>query len=230
MVSPQFSRLDNNTNPTTVGPLSLRDAFYNHEQYFTSGGTDPILRGLMKDTSREVDEFMTRVLTTQLLAPAHSIVGQDLAALNIQRGRDHGIPSYTSFQHYCGNTLPKFHSQSIEHKLKELYGNVGIDLWIGGLAEKKIKESNLGPTFACIIGKTFADLRNGDRYYWENQNLFTNNQRNMLGKIRLSKIICDNADDISQIIPNALETNQPECNCSELPLFSLEDWKEECSS
>ena len=63
----------------------------------------------------------------------------------------------------------EFTSLTTELRLRDLYGKRGfrdgIHLWVGGLSEKKVKGSNLGPTLACIIGKTFADLRNGDRFY-----------------------------------------------------------------
>ena len=46
--------------------------------------------------------------------------------------------------------------------LKDLYGAsgfaAGIDLWVGGLAEKRIEGSNLGSTFVWIIEKPFADV------------------------------------------------------------------------
>lgn len=45
-----------------------------------------------------------------------------------------------------------------------------IDLWIGGLAENKEGKADVitGPTFTCIIGQQFKDLKEGDRFYYEN--------------------------------------------------------------
>ena len=64
--------------------------------------------------------------------------------------------------------------------LKDLYEASGfadgIDLWVEGLAEKRIEGSNLGLTFACIIGKTLADVCDGDIIFWENPGVFTDNQ------------------------------------------------------
>ena len=118
-----------------------------------------------------------------------------------------------------------------EIRLKNLYGirgyREGIDLWVGGLAEKRIEGSNLGPTFACIIGKTFADLRNGDRFYYENPGVFTDAQKTSLGNIKFSKVICDNADNITKIIPRAFETGQQEEGCDSLSSLNLNLWKDD---
>ena len=237
LIRPEFTRLDKDNKPLDIGPLSLRDSFFNPLQYFISGGTDPILRGLMQDRSREVDAFLNMVLTEQLFAPTSIGLGQDLASRNIQRGREHGQPSYRSFQEYCYNIYEvpsRFHSQGVEGRLRRLYGFTGftngIDLFAGGLAEERMSGSNLGPTFACIIGKTFADIRNGDRFYWENPdgNVFTESQRNTLSNIRMSKVICDNGDDITTIIPKAFETGQEEQSCDSLPSLDLDHWRDTC--
>ena len=234
LIQPNFARLDGENKPLSIGPLGLREAFFNPLQYFTSGGTDPILRGLLQDKSREVDEFVNRVLTTQLFASSDGSLGQDLAARNIQRGRDHAIPSYREFQRFCFDTFgvsSEFASVITTVRLHQLYGVSGfadgIDLWVGGLAEKRLEGSNLGPTFACIIGKTFADLRDGDRFFWENPGVFTEDQRNSLSNIRFSKVICDNADDITSIIPSAFETGQEEQDCESLPNLDFNLWKDD---
>ena len=234
LIRPTFARLDNENKPLSIGPLGLRESFFNPLQYYISGGTDPILRGLLEEKSREVDEFVNIVLTTQLFAPSDDSLGQDLAARNIQRGREHAIPSYREFQQYCFDRFgvsSKFSNVFTEVRLRNLYGNsgfrTGIDLWVGGLAEETMEGSHLGPTFACIIGKTFADLRDGDRFYYENPGVFTEDQQNSISNVKLSKVICDNADDITKIVPRAFETGQEEKECDSLPSLNLNLWKDD---
>ena len=112
----------------------------------------------------------------------------DLAATNINRGRDHGIPSYNQFRQYCQLGLASsfsdlrntMSSQSIA-KLQSVYANVNdIDLWVGGLAEGAFISNNqiddtlrtrgsvVGATFTCLLAKQFLELKKGDRYFYEN--------------------------------------------------------------
>jgi len=235
LINPVFARLDEQYKSLSIGPLGLRESFLNPIQYFISGGTDPLLRGLLNDKSRELDEFVNRVLTTQLFAPDDKSVGQDLVSRNIQRGREHGIPSYRVFEQYCLSKFgvpSRFANKVTESKLRFVYGRKGfkdgIDLFVGGLAEDKVEGSNLGPTFACILGEAFANIRNGDRFYVEKPGVFTEDQLNSLHHVRLSKVICTNADNIDVIIPKAFETGQQRRYCSDLPSLDLSLWKDDC--
>lgn len=233
MFTSSTDRLDSEGNMLPIGPLALRDSFFNPLQYFLSGGTDPLLRGMLRSRSRELDEFVTRVLTTQLFVAPDAPLGMDLASRNIQRGRDYGIPSYRAFQRYCSNKYgdrTKFMSRTTAARLGFIYGvkgfTKGIDLWVGGLAEDKLKGSILGPTFACIMGETFSDLRSGDRFYWEKPGVFTAGQRETLSKMTIAKVICDNADNIPNITPRAFEFGLDEVSCNSLPSVDLSQWKD----
>ncbi len=93
-IQPFFERLGKDYRPILAGPLSLVDAFFNNTHFMENGGTDPILRGLLATPARQVDEFLNNVLTNMLFASNSSSPGMDLASLNIQRGRDHGLPTY----------------------------------------------------------------------------------------------------------------------------------------
>lgn len=42
-----------------------------------------------------------------------------------------------------------------------------LELFIGGLAENKMKGSLMGPTFACLNGIQFHHTKFGDRYFYE---------------------------------------------------------------
>lgn len=55
----------------------------------------------------------------------------------------------------------------------------------------------VGPTFACIIGIQFRQLRKCDRFWYESDdpNLkFTEAQLNEIRKSTLSKLVCENMD------------------------------------
>ena len=98
--------------------------------------------------------------------------GKYLAARNIQRGRDHGIPSYSHLRAHCDlKPLTDWDDRPTEIEtadwltLQKVYFHVGdIDGYTGGLSEKAVPGGVVGPTFACYIGKQFKLLMNGDRW------------------------------------------------------------------
>lgn len=232
LIRSQLDRLDKNFRRLDIGPLPLERAFFDPLSYFESGGTDPIARGLAIAQSNPVDEFLNRVLTSKLFSESPGTLGSDLASLNIQRGRDHGIPAYRTWQRFCEQLFPGInatfrHNETVK-TLKELYGEEGfrngIDLWVGGLSEHALPSAMVGPTFACIIGLTFTRVRDGDRFWYENPYVFTPAQRFELKQhSSLAKVICTNGDDIPEIQRSVFRSGE-RVACSNIRGVNLLRW------
>ena len=228
-IQPAFERLGND-GPISEGPLPLVDAFFN-TTHIRKLGTDPILRGLLLSQARKVDEFMNNVLTNYLFADSATAPGLDLASLNIQRGRDHGIPTYPTWKQWAKRECEvesEFRSAITQTRLLRVYGSLdNVDLFVGGLAEIQLPGSLVGAVFACIFSKTFVGLRDGDRFFYDNADpdtaLFSAEQREQLNKASLSRVICDNTD-IVQIQPNAFQSTLSYLPCSELNVVDLTPW------
>lgn len=157
-----------------VGPeQALREVFFEPTSDFeANGGADATLRHLGSDVSQALDVRIVDDLRNFLFAPPDGI---DLAAINIQRGRDLGLgtlnqtrialglPAYTSFDQITSDT-------TAAADLQTAYGSVdAVDLWTGGLAENHVQGAFVGETFRAIIARQFTALRDGDRLWWQNQ-------------------------------------------------------------
>jgi peroxidase len=115
-------------------------------------------------------------LTNHLFRDETSGFGTDLASLNIQRGRDHGVPSYNAYREFCGlrrarnwNDLAgSFNNETLQKYIQTYSTPDDIDLWSAGVSERPLPGSMVGPVFGCIMGETFKNLRLGDRFWFEN--------------------------------------------------------------
>ena len=210
--------------------IGLVNTFFNTTAFLETG-PDPILRGLVTQPPRRVDEFLSTILTNQLLQTGGK-PGDDLASLNIQRSREHGLPFYQTWTQFSAIACPNLTTSSIGNQLTlnyllQKYEELRkVDLWVGGLAEERVPDSLVGSTFACIIGLTFSALQIGDRFYYENEGIFTKDQRNEIANASLARIICDNTD-IKLLQQDVFKSYQDREKCSNLPHMNLKLWKED---
>ena len=168
----------------------LRFSFFRPEA-FVEDTIEGLLRGMMSGHAAEVDNGITGEVRNFLLESETSREELDLAALNIQRGRDHGVPTCNKLRRSVG--LRPFRSfnqvtrnPSLVNKLTVAYnGKVeNMDPWICGISEDHRRGSSLGPLFDRIVRREFQRLRDGDRFYFERRRYFTRNQFRKIETIR----------------------------------------------
>lgn len=193
IVGADIEFLDNNGNEVAE-PVSLAQAFFN-PTIVRNLGIDPVLKYLASDPSQEVDLKVVDELRNFLFgAPGQG--GLDLASLNIQRGRDHGLADYNATRAAYGLSRVTDFAQitpdaALQGKLRDLYGSVDkIDLWVGVLAEGHLQGASVGPTSRAIIADQFTRLRDGDRFWY--QNLFRGRDLQALENTTLADIISAN--------------------------------------
>jgi len=191
-----ISRL-NNDGSEAAPSISLAQSFFNTTVFNTSmpnhsGDIDPFLKAAASGNAQEVDLHLVDEVRNFLFgAPGQG--GFDLASLNIQRGRDHGLADYNTTRASYG--LPKVTSfaqissnSAVQEKLKSVYGTVDdIDLWVGVLAEDHASGSSVGQLAQRMMVDQFSRLRDGDRMWFEN--IFTGQQLEKLEGTRLSDVI-----------------------------------------
>ncbi len=204
MLNEQLLRLQRDGQPIPQGHLPLAQAFFAPERVAEEGGIEPLLRGLVAQRARKVDPYVTDAVRNFLFGPPGA-GGFDLVSLNIQRGRDHGLPDYNSVRRQLG-LAPKTSFASISsdlrihQRLEEAYGDVElIDPWVGGLAEDHLPGALVGELIHTVLVDQFERLRDGDRCWYAV--VFDPLTASQLEKIRLSDIIRMNTM-IEQEIPD----------------------------
>jgi len=192
MLSPELLRLNNDGTEIDEGNISLQNAFFNVDVILEEGGIEPLLLGATVQTAQAVDPFLVDDVRNFLFGPPGA-GGFDLASLNIQRGRDHGLADYNQIRVDMGlDPVTSFadisSSREIQSRLAQAYADVNsIDAWVGMLAEDHVEGSTLGITATTIIGEQFTRLRDGDRFYYEN--VFEGRELNDIENTTLADVI-----------------------------------------
>lgn len=202
-----------------------------------------MLRGLFTVPAKlkKPEQSLNSDLTERLFTTAHA-VSLDLAAINIQRGRDHAIPSYMAYRKFCNlpitetfEGLVDISNPHVREKLKELYGHPdNIDVWAGGILEDQMPGARVGPLFRCLLIEQLGKLRDGDRFYYENPSVFKPEQLNEIKQTTLSRVLCENGDNITRVTSDmfrlpSLQGGYKECD--KIPMISLRVWTDctDCS-
>ncbi|KAE8292174.1 Myeloperoxidase [Larimichthys crocea] len=240
MIQPFMFRLDGEYKEHHEYPSPLlHRAFFAPWRVVFEGGLDPIVRGLVGRQAKlnTQDHMMTDELRERLFKFSAELA-LDLGSLNLQRGRDHGLPGYNKWRKFCGLSQPKtltelakvMGNHDLAKKLLELYGTPdNIDVWLGGVAEPFVNGGRVGPLFACLIATQFQRIRQGDRLWWENDGVFTADQRKSLRDTSLARIICDNTGitDVPERPFQYRPRGSGYTKCSDIPSFDLSPWRED---
>ncbi len=171
LLSNTLLRLGPDRRPIAAGNLPLASAFFNPDE-LTSVGIDPYLRGLATQRAQELDNELVDAVRNFLFGPPGA-GGFDLASLNIQRGRDHGLPSYNQLRADYGlskriSFAQLTRSPELRARLAAAYATVDdIDAWVGGLAEDHLPGAMVGETLFVVLRDQFERLRDGDRFWFE---------------------------------------------------------------
>jgi peroxidase len=139
LLRPHIPRLSSTHQPIDP-PILLRDGFFKTDIFLQVGMVDEISRGLVATPMETLDQFITGEVTNHLFEDRKiPFSGIDLIALNVQRARDHGIPSYNNYRALCNlkraqnwDDLSREIPPEVISRLKRIYPTVDdIDLFPG---------------------------------------------------------------------------------------------------
>uniref|UniRef100_A0A7M5UE79 Uncharacterized protein n=1 Tax=Clytia hemisphaerica TaxID=252671 RepID=A0A7M5UE79_9CNID len=223
LVPNSWSQLNNNYDKL-FPKIGLQESFFNI-QSINIRGIEPTMLGLVGNQSNTVDDEFAFDLIRRLFVPPGQSGHMDLTALNIQRGRDHGLPTYGKWRQFC--KLPAISSfRELEYhmparvakKFSILFNSpADIDLFAAGISENHVPGFQTGPTFKCLFWHQFSRLRDGDRYYYLNPGVFTPEQQSELKKTSMSKVLCNNLKGIVSINKDAfVQTKEKRTPCNDI--------------
>ena len=196
LLNGNINMVDVDGNPYPEGPLSLRNAFFNID-IVAEEGIEPFLKGMGIQIQQSMDAKVVDDVRNFLFGPPGA-GGLDLAAININRGRERGIPHFNKVREAFGLQTYRTFEQIIANEevagtLDEMYGSVNdIDAWVGMLAEQHMEGALFGETVMTIMHHQFGALRDGDRFYYESDPSLTEEEKDFIKHTKFSEIIMRN--------------------------------------
>ena len=214
MLSPDIALGD--ANGHIIGTEQLRNIFFRPD-YVTPEKVDQLVIGFSTKVAEEVDARVIEDIRS-FLFHTHTSNAQtscmDLAALNIQRGRDHGIHTCkTLWNEIMNRDLCTFDQltpdSDVQAALRLAYpkpddsatcDNVDeVDAWVCGLAEKHVPGASVGELNGKIIKDQFERIMKADPYFYK-WDKYVNEKKDALKDIwdmdtvTLAKVIQENTN------------------------------------
>ena len=226
-------------NPAqVVGSFELRDVYFDDEFYVNA--FDNILMELIYRPSQSNDASISEDVTNHLVAAGRI---NDLASLNIHRGREHGLPGFCSY--YRKFQAPGFNCKSgwdakytgiptdLWTKMQEVYDHPSdIDLFTGGISQENEDQSQLGKVFQAIIRDQFKRTMEGDRFFFNHKKHkslngvgFTKKAQEILRARTMSGVICDTTS-LTKVPINVFRMNSKTIGCLETSEIGKAEIKE----
>lgn len=223
----------------SVQAVNLSDVFFKPQVVRASADSlDRLVRGLISEEPRAWDASFVEQLRDHLFETRPGRGGLDLVAINIQRGRDHGLPGYIRYVEICSGKkiadwadLVGVLGAGSVSRLQAIYRSPeDVDLFVGGFLEAGHEDALIGPVFKCIIGDQFARLKKGDRFFYDlgrdERTAFTAAQLDAVRTATMARLLCANTN-VEAVQPFAFKMAVSEVNavraCAEI-LSPPTDW------
>uniref|UniRef100_H2Z321 NAD(P)H oxidase (H2O2-forming) n=1 Tax=Ciona savignyi TaxID=51511 RepID=H2Z321_CIOSA len=162
--------------------LRTCNTYWNSVEAIVESDIDKLLMGMASQIAEKEDNIITPDLRGSVFGPL-DFSRRDLMALNIQRGRDHGLPDYNTARESFGlkkrvsfeeinpvlfqNNANNVPFQLLQDLNDTHGGDISkMDVWTGGLLETL--PTGPGELFRLIIRDQFLRIRDGDRFWFEN--------------------------------------------------------------
>ncbi|MEL6545879.1 MAG: peroxidase family protein [Myxococcota bacterium] len=174
-MGPTLFRAAPNGERFKFSDVSLKACYFATPVYEQAGGGPGTwLTGASQFRAEPVDLAIIDDLRNYMFGDLNG--GLDVATINIAVGRDSALGTFNDIRASVG--LPPKHTfnnlssdTQVVEKLSRLYGAVEhVDPWVAMLAEARASgdRSVDGETLRAVIAEQFSRLRDGDRFYFEN--------------------------------------------------------------
>ncbi|KAI9199647.1 heme peroxidase [Polychytrium aggregatum] len=164
--------LNVNADNQIVGLLEISSTFFSI-QWLLDSGPEGYIRGMITQSEKLANAKYANALRNSL--PLSGNQGYDLAAIDIQRGREFGLPDYnTARQYFDLAPASSFESMGNNNSataalLASLFPSVNsVDAVVGGLLEATYDGGAIGALSKASILDQFTRLRSGDRFFYLN--------------------------------------------------------------
>lgn len=192
-------RMDDQGNTIPEGNLSLAQGFFNPAVVYTVG-LEPYFKGMATQVEQQMDCKLIDDVRNFLFGPPGS-GGLDLAAININRGRERGVPDLNTIRNSMGLTPHATFTHlnpdpTISGPMATVYDNNldEIDAWVGMLAEEPMPGALFGETIMAIMESQFMALREGDRFFYLNDDGLTEDEKMTITSTKFRDIIMRNTN------------------------------------